>query len=89
MFLAKREFSAVQHEVPWEWDGYAQVIAVICILVWVINIRRFADPVHGSWVRDFSHSTVLLRHFGSSHWHAELLSRYMLYLQLLLVRLPE
>ena len=29
----------------------AQVIAVICVLVWVINIRRFGDPVHGGWVR--------------------------------------
>ena len=29
-----------------------QVIAVICVLVWVINIPRFADPVHGNWVRN-------------------------------------
>lgn len=27
-----------------------QVIAVICVLVWIINIGRFSDPVHGSWV---------------------------------------
>lgn len=27
-----------------------QVIAVICVLVWCINIPRFGDPVHGNWV---------------------------------------
>ena len=27
-----------------------QAIAVICILVWVINIRHFRDPVYGGWV---------------------------------------
>lgn len=27
-----------------------QVIAVICVLVWVINIPRFGDPVHGNLV---------------------------------------
>ena len=27
-----------------------QVIAVICVLVWFINIPRFGDPVHGNWV---------------------------------------
>ena len=31
-----------------------QVIAVICVLVWVINIPRFADPVHGNWVSIFA-----------------------------------
>lgn len=31
-----------------------QVIAVICVLVWVINIPRFADPVHGNWVSSFA-----------------------------------
>lgn len=27
----------------------SKVIAVICVLVWIINIGRFSDPVHGSW----------------------------------------
>lgn len=27
-----------------------QVIAVICVLVWVVNLPHFADPIHGSWV---------------------------------------
>ena len=29
----------------------AQVITVICILVWVINIRNFSSQAHGSWIR--------------------------------------
>ncbi|PRW20976.1 calcium-transporting ATPase endoplasmic reticulum-type isoform A [Chlorella sorokiniana] len=28
----------------------SKVIAVICILVWVVNLPHFADPIHGSWV---------------------------------------
>lgn len=28
-------------------DQLAKIISVICILVWVINFRHFADPVHG------------------------------------------
>ncbi|CAK0785211.1 Calcium-transporting ATPase 3, endoplasmic reticulum-type [Coccomyxa viridis] len=27
----------------------SKVIAVICVLVWFINIPRFADPMHGNW----------------------------------------
>jgi magnesium-transporting ATPase (P-type) len=27
-----------------------QVIAVICVLVWVMNINRFKDPALGGWV---------------------------------------
>jgi hypothetical protein len=26
-----------------------QVIAVICVLVWVVNLPHFKDPIHGSW----------------------------------------
>eukprot|EP00884_Botryococcus_braunii_P019514 jgi/Botrbrau1/6246/Bobra.0129s0001.2 len=29
----------------------SKVIAMICILVWVINIPRFNDPLHGGWVQ--------------------------------------
>lgn len=28
-----------------------QVIAGICLAVWLINIPRFNDPLHGGWVR--------------------------------------
>jgi hypothetical protein len=28
-----------------------QVIAVICVLVWVMNINRFSDPALGGWVQ--------------------------------------
>ncbi len=29
----------------------SKAIAVICILVWVINIRHFRDPIHGGWLQ--------------------------------------
>lgn len=29
----------------------SKAIAVICILVWVINIRHFKDPIHGGWLQ--------------------------------------
>lgn len=29
--------------------GPVQVIAVICVLVWVVNLPHFKDPIHGSW----------------------------------------
>ncbi|ORY22522.1 calcium ATPase [Rhizoclosmatium globosum] len=33
-------------------DQLARIISIICILVWLINIRHFNDPVHGgSWVK--------------------------------------
>ncbi|KAJ3027572.1 UNVERIFIED_CONTAM: hypothetical protein HDU68_003563 [Siphonaria sp. JEL0065] len=33
-------------------DQLARIISIICILVWLINIRHFNDPVHGgSWLK--------------------------------------
>ena len=32
-------------------DLLAKVITVICILVWLINIRHFNDPTHGGWAK--------------------------------------
>jgi Ca2+ transporting ATPase len=32
-------------------DMLAKVITVICILVWLINIRHFTDPSHGSFTK--------------------------------------
>ncbi|KAG0147312.1 hypothetical protein CROQUDRAFT_656235 [Cronartium quercuum f. sp. fusiforme G11] len=32
-------------------DMLAKVITVICILVWVINIRHFSDPNHHGWLK--------------------------------------
>jgi Ca2+ transporting ATPase len=32
-------------------DTLAKVISVICIVVWLINIPHFNDPVHGSWAK--------------------------------------
>ena len=28
-----------------------KVIAVVCILVWVVNIGHFGDPLYGGWFR--------------------------------------
>ncbi|WVO18044.1 hypothetical protein L204_105742 [Cryptococcus depauperatus] len=32
-------------------DQLAKVISVICILVWLINIRHFGDPSHHGWLK--------------------------------------
>ena len=32
-------------------DVLAKVIMVICIVVWLINVRNFSDEVHGGWVK--------------------------------------
>ncbi|KAK0549465.1 hypothetical protein OC846_004072 [Tilletia horrida] len=32
-------------------DMLAKVISVICILVWLINIRHFSDGTHGGWLQ--------------------------------------
>ncbi|CAO3647787.1 unnamed protein product [Cunninghamella blakesleeana] len=32
-------------------DTLAKVITVICVLVWLINIRHFNDPSHNGWMR--------------------------------------
>ncbi|KAI8060030.1 SERCA-type calcium-translocating P-type ATPase [Gongronella butleri] len=32
-------------------DMLAKVIAVICLLVWLINIRHFNDPAHHGWLK--------------------------------------
>lgn len=32
-------------------DVLAKVITVICIIVWLINIRNFNDPSHGGWTK--------------------------------------
>lgn len=32
-------------------DQLAKVISVICILVWLVNIRHFNDPSHHGWIK--------------------------------------
>ena len=32
-------------------DSLAKVISVICILVWLVNIRHFNDPAHHGWIK--------------------------------------
>lgn len=31
-------------------DSLAKIISVICVLVWVVNVRNFNDPSHGTFV---------------------------------------
>jgi len=42
--------SPLPHSKQWPEWSVLQVIAVICVLVWVINIGRFGDAMHGGWV---------------------------------------
>ncbi|KAI9494854.1 SERCA-type calcium-translocating P-type ATPase [Zychaea mexicana] len=32
-------------------DMLAKVITVICVLVWIVNIRHFNDPSHNGWIQ--------------------------------------
>ena len=32
-------------------DLLAKAIMIICVLVWVVNIRHFSDPAHHGWMR--------------------------------------
>lgn len=51
--LAKteEESSPLQKKLDTFGEQLSKVIAVICIIVWVINIGHFSDPEHGSFVR--------------------------------------
>jgi Ca2+ transporting ATPase len=32
-------------------EQLSKVIGIICVVVWVINYKHFADPEHGSWIK--------------------------------------
>lgn len=48
-------------------DMLAKVITVICILVWLINIRHFNDPSHGSWAKGAIYYLKVLTTFSEIH----------------------
>jgi hypothetical protein len=51
LFCSK--LTAFDLSVSASWRSLAlllQVIAVICVLVWIMNINRFNDPALGGWV---------------------------------------
>jgi len=47
LFVPARENFTVDIFVPLVF----QVIAVVCVLVWVVNIGHFRDPAHGGILR--------------------------------------
>ena len=47
----------------------SKAIAVICVLVWVINIPHFNDPLHGGWfkVKPLQPCSTLLLSVAAQH----------------------
>lgn len=41
--------------VPTSYISVLQVIAGICVLVWIVNIGHFRDPSHGGFLRGAIH----------------------------------
>lgn len=60
-------------------DVLAKVITVICVLVWLINIRHFNDPSHGTWVKGAIYYLKVLPVRRSPKIHSDPLRR-LLYL---------
>eukprot|EP00208_Stichococcus_sp_RCC1054_P004292 CAMPEP_0206141516 /NCGR_PEP_ID=MMETSP1473-20131121/13205_1 /ASSEMBLY_ACC=CAM_ASM_001109 /TAXON_ID=1461547 /ORGANISM="Stichococcus sp, Strain RCC1054" /LENGTH=1055 /DNA_ID=CAMNT_0053536117 /DNA_START=143 /DNA_END=3310 /DNA_ORIENTATION=+ len=51
MASQEEEMSPLKKKLDEFGSFLSKAIAVICVLVWVINIRHFKDPVHGGWLQ--------------------------------------
>jgi hypothetical protein len=48
-----------------------QVIAGICVLVWVVNINRFNDPALGGWIQGKGFPDQILPATGNTNGGTE------------------
>ncbi|OMJ19670.1 Sarcoplasmic/endoplasmic reticulum calcium ATPase 3 [Smittium culicis] len=47
----EKEKTPLENKLDDFGDVLAKFISIICILVWVINIRHFNEPIHHGWIR--------------------------------------
>ncbi|ORZ30791.1 putative calcium ion P-type ATPase [Catenaria anguillulae PL171] len=49
--VTESERSPLKKKLDEFGDWLAKMITVVCVLVWVINIRHFNDPLHHGWLK--------------------------------------